>query len=193
MQSSSSVCCQYIPVGTHFLVPQTLQKNTNTDEIEKENTSLISPKQFKSSFSINSILGQEVEKSNKEEIDVETTLNDEELKLPSEQGTATPNKFAHIWTPQSSPISPPYNMMLLQSFGIPPHHYPLVGAQPQRVSIYRNQMCTCGDANRIHTAHLPIQMRNDGNYPGGIAVMDTNCHHPLSFHECYFTGKYIYI
>ena len=170
----NSLYCQYTSTP-HF----TSQQNRPPSEEQMSESGPGSPvKLFKPSFTIDSILGrQESDDKNKQDVDiVSVEINKNEQSVDTTRTLQT--KQPHVWTPPT----PSYNMMLVPGFGISPPQFP----QPHRL-LYRNQMCTCGDTGKY--SHLALQLSNEQNYSGGIALVDPAFRHPLSFHECYFAGK----
>ena len=169
--------------------PHSMSQQMHKEDSEMLESGPGSPaKLFKSSFTIDSILGrQESEGASRNDVDiVSVEKKTEELRPPTDAMQHT--KQANMWAPSTTPLTPSYNMMLLPGFGISPPHIPVVGAQPHRL-LYRNQMCTCGDPGKYH--HMSVQLTNEPNYSGGIALVDPSFRHPLSFHECYFAGNHI--
>ena len=165
-------------IPSHFLS----QQLSSNEESDKSDSMPSSPtKHFKSSFTIDSILGQQHD-VDRDDIDVVSIENKKETR---QSGKTQQSVNGHLWTSASSPITPSYNMMVLPGFGLPPSHLPIIGTQPQRL-LYRNQMCTCGDTNKYQHMAVPL----DPSYSGGIALVDPSIRHPLSFHECYFAGKF---
>ena len=167
--------------------PHLMSQHLHKDDSEMLESVPGSPaKLFKSSFTIDSILGrQEIDGTGRDDVDIVSIENKtEELRTSADHLQHT--KQANIWAPSTAPLTPSYNMMLLPGFGVSPPQFPVMGAQPHRV-LYKNQMCTCGDPGKYH--HMAVQLTNEPNYSGGIALVDPSFRHPLSFHECYFPGN----